>query len=129
MTTALPESVKALVDAPTFVVVTTLNPDGSPHATVLWIKRDGDDLVFSTVRGRQKTRNMERDPRVSVCAYDPQQPYSYFSVNGEVTLTDEGGQELIDELSVKYTGGPYTYDTAEVVRVVCRLTPHRVLGG
>ena len=129
MTTALPENVKALLDAPTFVVVTTINPDGSPHATVLWIKHDGDDLLFSTVRGRRKTKNMERDPRVSVCAYDPRQPYAYFSVNGEVTLTEEGGRELIDELSVKYTGAPYTYDTADAVRVVCRLTPHRVLGG
>ncbi|HEX8630282.1 MAG TPA: PPOX class F420-dependent oxidoreductase [Catenuloplanes sp.] len=129
MTTTLPDNVKALLDAPTFVVLTTINADGSPHATVLWIRRDGDDLVFSTVRGRQKTRNMERDPRVSVCAYDPAQPYSYFSVNGEVTLTEEGGRELIDELSVKYTGGPYTNDGPDVVRVVCRLTPHRVLGG
>lgn len=128
MTVSLPETVRTLVDAPTFVVVTTLNPDGSPQSTVMWIKRDGDDLVFSTVRGRRKARNMERDPRVSVCGYDSAQPYSYFTVSGEVTLTDQGGRELIDELSVKYTGQPYTYDGPDDVRLVCRVTPRRVLG-
>lgn len=128
MTLALPDPVKALLDAPTFVVLTTLNPDGSPHATVMWIRRDGDDLLFSTVRGRRKARNMQRDPRVSVCAYDPQQPYVYFTVGGEVTLTEQGGRELIDELSVKYTGGPYTNDGPDAVRLVCRLTPRHLLG-
>jgi PPOX class probable F420-dependent enzyme len=125
--TALPESVRQLIDAPTFVVVSTVNSDGTPHSTVLWVKRDGDDIVFSTVRGRRKTRNMERDPRVSVCAYDPAQPYSYFTVDGDVTMVEEGGRELIDELSVKYTGQPYTFDGPGDVRVVCRVTPRKVI--
>ncbi len=51
---------------------------------------------------------MERDPRVSVCAYDPANPYIYFTVDGTVTLIDEGGDDLIDELSRKYDGTPWT---------------------
>jgi PPOX class probable F420-dependent enzyme len=128
MSIALPESVKALLDAPTFVTVTTVGKDGSPHSTVLWIKRDGDDVLFSTVRGRQKTRNMERDPRVSVCGYDPANPYSYFTVSGTVTLDETGGDDLINELSMKYQGQPYTHDKPGTVRVVCRLTPAKILG-
>ena len=127
MTTSLPDNVRRLLDGATFVVVTTVNPDGSPHSTVMWAKRDGDDVIFSTVRGRKKARNMERDPRVSVCAYDPAQPYSYFTVDGEVTLTDEGGKELINELSLKYNDQPYTFDAPDAVRVVCRVTPSKVI--
>ncbi|MFI5493288.1 PPOX class F420-dependent oxidoreductase [Actinoplanes sp. NPDC051859] len=127
MTTSLPDSVRKLVDGRTFAVVTTINSDGSPQSTVIWVKRDGDDLLFSTVRGRKKTRNMERDPRVSVCAYDPAQPYSYFTVEGSVTLDNTGGAELINELSRKYADRPYTFDPPEAVRVVCRLTPNKVI--
>ncbi|AGZ46507.1 PPOX class F420-dependent oxidoreductase [Actinoplanes friuliensis] len=127
MTTALPDKVRKLLDGPTFVVVTTVNADGSPQSTVVWVKRDGDDILFSTVRGRKKTRNMERDPRISICAYDPEQPYSYFTVDGSVALVEEGGKELINELSLKYDGQPYTFDPPEAVRVVCRLTPRKVI--
>jgi PPOX class probable F420-dependent enzyme len=127
MTTSLPDNVRRLLDGATFVVVTTVNPDGSPHSTVMWAKREGDDVIFSTVRGRKKARNMERDPRVSVCGYDPAQPYSYFTVDGEVTLTDEGGKELINELSLKYNDQPYTFDAPDAVRVVCRVTPSKVI--
>src|SRR4051794_23273647 len=104
VTAALSELARRLVDAPTFVIVTTLNPDGGPQSSVVWIKRDGDDLIFSTVRGRQKARNLERDPRISVCLFDPAAPISYVEVRGTVALSEEGGRELIDELSHKYTG-------------------------
>lgn len=127
MTTSLPDNVRRLLDAATFVVITTVNADGSPHSTVMWAKRDGDDVVFSTVRGRKKARNMERDRRVSVCAYDPAQPYSYFTVEGEVTVTAEGGKELINELSLKYNNQPYTFDAPDAVRIVCRVTPSKVI--
>jgi PPOX class probable F420-dependent enzyme len=127
MTTSLPDNVRRLLDDKTFVVVSTINPDGSPQSTVLWVKRDGDDVIFSTVRGRKKTRNLERDPRASVCAFDPAQPYSYFTIDGEVTMVEDGGPELINELSLKYNGVPYTFDPPEAVRVVCRLTPRKVI--
>lgn len=126
MTTSLPDPVRKLLDGTTFVVGTTINPDGSPQSTVLWAKRDGDDILFSTIRGRRKTRNMERDPRVSICGYDPADPYSYFTVTGTVTLVEEGGRELINELSLKYDGKPFTFNPPEQVRVVCRVTPDKV---
>lgn len=127
MTTRLPEKVRKLLDARTFVVVTTINPGGGPQSTVVWVKRDGDDVLFCTVRGRKKARNMELNPRVTVCAYDPAQPYSYFTIDGTVTLVEDGGRELINELSLKYDGQPYASDPPEAVRVVCRLTPGKVI--
>ncbi len=105
-------------------MVTTLNPDGGPQSSVVWAKRDGDDVVFSTVRGRRKTRNMERDPRITICAFDPDNPYRYFEIRGVVTLSETGGRALIDELSNKYTGSDYMQEDA--VRVVCRVTANRI---
>ena len=69
--TELTDLAKRLVDGPTFAVMSTINPDGAPQSSVIWVKRDGDQVVFSTIRGRRKTRNMERDPRVNVTLYDP----------------------------------------------------------
>jgi PPOX class probable F420-dependent enzyme len=124
---ALPDYVRRLIDANTFVVLSTINSDGSPQSSVIWAKRDGDDIVFSTIRGRRKTRNMERDPRVSICAYDPADPYGYFEVRGVVSLTEEGGPELIEELSQRYDGKPFRESRPGNIRVVCRVTPTRVV--
>lgn len=55
-----------LDDNPVFATLATIQPDGSPQLSVVWIKRDGDDLLFSTVVGRRKERNLSRDPRVTV---------------------------------------------------------------
>ena len=127
MTVVLPDAAKALLDAPTYIVLTTLNPDGSPQSTVMWIKRDGEDVVFSTLLGRKKARNLERDPRASVCFYDPANPYVFFTVEGEVTMDPAGGRELINELSMKYGGKPYPEESPDKVRLVCRLTPAKIL--
>ena len=125
--TALNDLAKRLIDEKTFAVVATVNPDGSPQSSVIWIKRDGDEVLFSTIRGRRKTRNLERDPRVSVTLYDPADPYRYVEVRGPVTLTEEDGPELIQELLRKYDGTPFTEGDPANVRVVVRLTPTKVI--
>jgi PPOX class probable F420-dependent enzyme len=125
----LPELARRLIDGQTFATLATVNPDGSPQSTVVWVKRDGEEILFSSIRGRRKTRNIERDPRVTLVVFDPANPYQYVEVRGTVSMTEEGGRELIDELSHKYTGQPYTYDKPEFVRVVFRITPTHVAGG
>lgn len=127
MGVAMPEFVKRLLDTNTFVVLTTINLDGSPQSSVIWVKREGDDIVFSTIRGRRKTRNMERDPRVSLCGYDPADPYDYFEVRGVVSLTEEGGPELIEELSQRYDGVAFRESRPDNVRVVCRVAATKVI--
>src|SRR5579862_4888644 len=64
----LSDAAQALLAGKNYAVLATVNPDGSPHTSVMWVGRDGDDLLFSTVEGRVKHRNMLRDPRVSVTA-------------------------------------------------------------
>ncbi len=124
---ALHDTARRLLDARAFFVLGTVNADGSPQSSVVWARHDGDDVLFSTIRGRRKTRNMERDPRITLCAYDPENPYSYVELRGSVTMTEEGGDALIDELSRAYTGKPWSDPHPGSVRVVCRLTPTHVV--
>src|SRR2546423_15572285 len=126
---SLAEAVRKLVDGKNFATLGTVNADGSPQTSPVWIKRDGDDLLVSTIIGRLKERNLWRDPRASVTVFDQENPYEYFEARGRVTFTEEGGPELINELSLKYTGNEFTDDIGtDRVRVVVRLTPEKLTG-
>src|SRR5439155_12397424 len=84
----LTDDVRPLFQAPVFVVITTINPDGMPQSSVVWAKVEEDTVVISTIRGRRKCLNMERDPRVTLLAYDPKDPYRYVELRGTVTLDE-----------------------------------------
>jgi PPOX class probable F420-dependent enzyme len=129
MTATLPSEVLPVLDAPEFATIATINPNGYPQLSVVWIERDGNDLLVSTIRGRRKFLNMEADPKVTVLVFPKDNPYSYVEVRGTVTMTEEGGRELIDRLNEAYTGtGRYTGDDGtDNVRVVCRITPEKVV--
>jgi len=118
-----------MLDAAEFATIATTNPNGYPQLSVVWVERDGNDLLVSTTKGRRKCLNMERDPRVTVLVYPKDDPYSYVEVRGHVRMTEEGGRELIDRLNDQYTStGRYTGDDGtDNVRVVCRITPVKVV--
>ncbi|TWF79810.1 PPOX class probable F420-dependent enzyme [Pseudonocardia hierapolitana] len=103
----LGDKASMLFDGANFAVLSTLEPNGKPHSTVVWVKRDGDDLLFALPRSRRKTANLYRDPRAAVAIFDPANPYESVQVQGTASLEDDPDGELIDELSHKYTGGPY----------------------
>src|SRR3954469_12516596 len=102
--TALPDAAKALLDAANFVVVATSNTDGSPQTSVLWATYEGEELLLSTIRGRKKETNWLKDPRTSVLILDREDMYHYVEVRGTVSMTTEGGPELIERLSQAYLG-------------------------
>lgn len=126
---ALPDKARAWLDAPEFATIATINPDGQPQLSVVWVERDGDDVLVSTVIGRRKHLNIERDPRVTLLVYPRDAPYTYVEVRGTATMTQEGGRELIDRLNDAYSGtGRYRGDDGtENVRVVVRITPDKVV--
>ncbi len=92
-----------------FAAMSTLMPDGQPQTQLMWVHANDDHLIINTEIGRQKYRNVARDPRVTVTVFDGENPYRYIEARGRVVET-VGGDEAranIDELSQKYTGGPY----------------------
>src|ERR1700757_3719399 len=116
MAVALPEDVKQYVDDPrVFATLATILPDGRPHLTVVWVTRDGNDLLVSTTVDRQWGKNMARDPRVTLTVGAPDNPYLYAEIRGTASLTPDPDGELPDELSRKYTGQDYrTFNPASV---------------
>ncbi|MDQ0991609.1 PPOX class F420-dependent oxidoreductase [Streptomyces sp. V3I7] len=132
MSAALSDRLKSLLDTPVFVVIGTVQPDGSPQLSPVWVKRDGDDLLVSTTVDRRKKKNLDRDARVSVVVQDPASPYEYAEIRGTVEQTTQGAEELIQELSRKYTGKKYAdFNPAAVhdaERVVLRISPEKVIG-
>ncbi|QNP75157.1 PPOX class F420-dependent oxidoreductase [Streptomyces roseirectus] len=133
MAAELSDELKAyLDDSKVFATVATLAADGRPHLTVVWIKRDGNDLVFSTTVDRAQGRNIARDPRVTVMVNPPENPYTYAEIRGTATLTPDPDKDLVAELSLKYTGQDYaTFNPAsknDGDRVIVRVTPDKVTG-
>jgi PPOX class probable F420-dependent enzyme len=132
VTLSLNDAVRKLLDDPNPAVLATVNADGSPQTSVVWVGRDGDELVISSQAGRRKERNIRRDPRVSISVLDRDDPLQYVEVRGVATVTEDVGRELAVRLEEEY-GGPgageeYLRLPPEVVRVVIRITPLRVVG-
>jgi PPOX class probable F420-dependent enzyme len=128
MSVTLNDTIHGILDGKNFAVIATINPNGTPQTSVVWVARDGDDLLFSTTRGRRKERNISRDPRISVSVYDLANPYSYAEVRGSARITEEGAGEFINTLARKYTGKDYENDGPDDVRLIIRLTPEKVTG-
>ncbi len=129
MTAILDDRSRALLDAPEFATIATIEPDGQPQLSVVWVTREGDDVLVSTVEGRRKHRNLVADPRATLLVYSRSDPYAYVEVRGTVTMTRDGGPELIDRLARDYRGvDRYAGDDGtDNVRVVVRLTPDKVI--
>jgi PPOX class probable F420-dependent enzyme len=124
----LSEETIRLLDGRNFAVLATINADGSPQTSAMWIGRDGNDLLFSTVQGRVKHRNMERDPRVSVTVHDAANPYSYVELRGRVVITPDPGRDLDKQLSWKYDGKEPAHDPPGAVRLVVRVVVEKATG-
>src|SRR4051812_47458192 len=105
----LPDDVRALLQAPNFVHVATVLPDGGPHSVAIWADVDGDRVAFFTQPQSRKARNLQRDGRVAFSVVDRDNPYRTARLRGHVAETLEGdaAREVIDRLSHKYTGQPF----------------------
>jgi PPOX class probable F420-dependent enzyme len=74
VTVALPQELRDLIESGPLAYASTINADGSPQVTAIWIGLDGDDLISTHMRYNAKLRNMERDPRVVLAFAPPQRP-------------------------------------------------------
>ncbi|WP_148100417.1 PPOX class F420-dependent oxidoreductase, partial [Streptomyces sp. NL15-2K] len=120
-----------VLDSRVFVTVATLQPDGSPHQSVVWVGRQGDNLLFVTGVDKVKVRNLRRDPRLSVTVNPPDDPYGYAVISGTARFESVGARERMDELAVKYTGktyaehNPQSYATLPEL-VTIHVTPEKI---
>ena len=123
----LPDPVRKLLLGPSPCVITTLLPDGAPHATEVWVDlsegTDGDQILVNSVDTHQKVRNLRRDPRVALVVIDPENTSRHAAVRGVVSAIEtDGAREHIEELAQRYTGAPYPWwGGRDQVRVILRI--------
>ena len=104
MTTTLSNKARALIQRPVLANIATVDADGRPQLTPVWIDLEGDELVFNTAKGRAKYANLSRNPSIAVSVVDPDDPYNVVVVRGSVEPIEEGADEHIDSLAKKYLG-------------------------
>jgi hypothetical protein len=127
---SLPEDLKAVIEGRNFAHLVTLDPDGTPQASAMWITREGDQIVFNTAQGRRKWRNMNRDPRVAISISPADKPYENWSIQGQVAeMRTSDGVAVIDRMAQKYIGREkYPWLTPDMVRVTVIVDVERIAG-
>jgi PPOX class probable F420-dependent enzyme len=125
MSQVIPEKFRDLFSKRAFGSLGTLMPDGRPQVTPVWVDLEGDLIVINSAKGRQKDRNLRRDPRVSLAIIDPENPYRYLEIRGKVTeITEQGAAAHIDKMAKKYLGvDKYPYSQSGEVRVMYKIQP------
>jgi PPOX class probable F420-dependent enzyme len=116
----LDPEVRRVLDGTPIAHLATVLPDGAPHTVPLWIGVHGDKIVFLTGPGSRKARNLRRDPRVALSIIPADNPFQPVIVRGRVTewLDGDAAWEIIDQISAKYTGAPYSREQERVVAVI-----------
>jgi PPOX class probable F420-dependent enzyme len=117
-----------LKDKPAFANLATLNDDGSPQVTPVWVDFDGTNLIVNTAKGRVKAKNLARSPHVALSIADPQNPYRYLGIQGRVIeMTESGADAHIDKMAKKYMGkDKYPGRAPGEVRVLVKIAPEKV---
>src|SRR5688572_1103146 len=125
---SIPEKYRDLFSKPAFANLATIMPNGSPQVTPVWFDYDGKHVLVNSAKGRQKDRNMRREPRVSMAIMDPQNPYRYLEIRGRVAeITEKGADAHIDKMAKKYLNQEkYPGRQPGEVRVLYKIEPQHV---
>ena len=125
----LTEEQKQFFRKPNFGHLATLEPDGWPHVTPVWIDVDDQYILVNSAVGRRKVRNVERDPRVSLEVAELENPYSMLSLKGQVVeMTTDGADEHIDAMAKKYLGqDSYPFRQPGEKRIILKIQPEKVI--
>ncbi|MER7015072.1 PPOX class F420-dependent oxidoreductase [Saccharopolyspora sp. NPDC000359] len=137
MTSAVsPTRLAELLDSRVFGIVATVQPDGSPQQTVVWVAREGEDVLFMCAVGSRKERNLRRNPRITVLVSSAGAPHTYAAIHGTATFEPERAEQLREQLVRKYIGKSWVQhitDTPEAGAdrrpvTAVRITRRKVVG-
>lgn len=116
----LEPEVRRLLDGTAVAHLATVLPDGSPHCVPVFVGTEGDWIVIFTGPESRKARNLRRDPRVALSLAPPDNPFSPVIVRGRVAqwLEGDAAWEIVDRITTRYTGQPYSRDQERVVALI-----------
>lgn len=124
----LSPGLQKLLSEPVSCQISTLMPNGEPQITQVWVDSDGEHILVNTAEGRQKTRDVGRDPRVAVHVIDPGNAWRLATIRGRVVdVTTEGADQHIDRLAGKYLGvDSYPFRRPDETRVTLKIAPDHI---
>ena len=125
---AIPDEAKHLFENKDFAHIATLNADGSPQNSAVWIGLDGDLVTFNTAEGRLKTKNVARDGRVAISIVNQENPYENLIIQGKVVeMAHDGADDDIDALAKRYLDADsYPFRQDGEVRTIVKIEPEKV---
>jgi PPOX class probable F420-dependent enzyme len=125
MAETIPNKWHDLFEKKVFANLATVMPNGTPQVTPVWVDFDGENVLVNTAEGRQKDKNLQREPRVSLALLDPDNPYRYLEVRGRVVeRTHNGADDHINKMAKKYLGKDvYPFRQPGEVRVLYKIKP------
>lgn len=133
MSNPIPEDHMDLLTRPVHSVLTTMQPDGQPQSSLVWCDFDGECVRVNTSRERQKGRNMQANPNVSLLIVDPENTSRFLQIRGEAELVEDGALEHLDAITRKYTHHPQYYGyifplekKTHETRVICRIHAKKI---
>jgi PPOX class probable F420-dependent enzyme len=125
-----PQEITAYLAASHMAVMATINRNGHPHLTPNWYRYDGQVLTFVTRKDRLKYRNLQRDPRISVCIYDPPAASNYVVISGTATCHDQDiwdeARRIIERYRAPDQVDGYLARWKTEPRVLITVTPERI---
>jgi PPOX class probable F420-dependent enzyme len=122
------QAARQILGGPHLSVLATTNADGSAQMSVILVKPDGDDILFSTIEGRRKTKNMARDPRVTLLLHSlaaAATDSAYATVYGTVEFADDPGGAFHQVMYDLHLGGATPPPEPGAHRLIVRIHPHR----
>jgi len=127
---AMPQGTEDLLRSTALAHVATIGPHGEPQNNPVWFDWDGQYLKFSQTKTRQKYKNLNREPRVALSIVDPENPYRYLEVRGEVAKIEEDPDlDFINAMAKKYMGkDKYPFHQPGDERVVVFVEPRHTTG-
>ncbi|MDE2952586.1 MAG: PPOX class F420-dependent oxidoreductase [Chloroflexota bacterium] len=135
MSATIADNLKDLLERPIVVAFATNNPDGQPQVTPVWASLEGDQIWINSAVGRRKDRNIRANPKVTVLSLDPQNPFHWVEVRGEVVEFDDSEAAVahINKLSGLYAGNDDYYSfnpegRGKEQRVIYKIRPTKVNG-
>lgn len=125
-TPEIPASHKDLLSAQVGVLG-TIGASGRPQLSGIWFLAEGDTVKFSLNSARQKTKNLQANPKASFLIFDPANPYRYVELRGDVEITPDDDYKFAGQVGAKYGADLRDRDQPGDTRVVVALKPARVI--
>lgn len=122
----LSEHIRNFATSGAFAAMSTLLPDGQPATQVMWVDADDDHLIINTELHRRKFASVQSDPRVTLCMWEPNNPYNQLEVRGRVVdvVYGQEARDHADKLAHRYFGRPYDPEIIKSERVLLKIRPN-----